>query len=192
LQPTVGLRAGSPMEDLFPLLRITEASTLWSSYFLSLMWSVNCILGILNFWANIHFSVSAYHVCSFVTGLPHSGCYFSSYIHLPSNFMNSLLLIANSMGVLVRISIPAQTSGPRNKLGRKWFIWLTLPYCCSSPRKSELELKQVRKQELMQRPWRDVPYWFVSPGLLSLLSYRTQDYQPRDGPTHKVPFPLNH
>jgi hypothetical protein len=29
----------------------------------------------------------------------------------------------------------------------------------------------------MQRPWRDVSYWFASPGLLSLLSYRTQDYQ---------------
>jgi hypothetical protein len=39
-------------------------------------------------------------------------------------------------------------------------------------RMSELELKQVRKQELMQRPWRDVPYWLASPGLLSLLSYR--------------------
>jgi hypothetical protein len=31
-----------------------------------------------------------------------------------------------------------------------------------------------------------------SPGLLSLLSYRTQDYQPRDGSTHKGPFPLDH
>jgi hypothetical protein len=29
-------------------------------------------------------------------------------------------------------------------------------------------------------------------GLLSLLSYRTQDYQPRDGPTHKGPFLLDH
>jgi hypothetical protein len=57
---------------------------------------------------------------------------------------------------------------------------------------SGLELKQVRKQELMQRPWRDVPYWLASPGLLSLLSYRTQDYQPRVGPTHKGPFPLDH
>jgi hypothetical protein len=27
---------------------------------------------ILSFWANIHLSVSAYHVCSIVTGLPHS------------------------------------------------------------------------------------------------------------------------
>jgi hypothetical protein len=60
------------------------------------------------------------------------------------------------------------------KLGRKGFIQLTLPYCSSSPRKSGLELKQVTKQELMQRPWRDVLYWLVSPGLLSLLSYRTQ------------------
>jgi hypothetical protein len=55
-----------------------------------------------------------------------------------------------------------------------------------------LELKQVRKQELMQRPWRDIPYWLAFPGLLSLLSYRTQDYQPRDGITHKGSFPLDH
>jgi hypothetical protein len=43
----------------------------------------------------------------------------------------------------------------------------------TSPRKPGLELKQVRKQELMQRPWKDVLYWLVSSGLLSLLSYRT-------------------
>ena len=29
-----------------------------------------------------------------------------------------------------------------------------------------LELKQVRKQELMQRPWRDVTYWLAQPALL--------------------------
>jgi hypothetical protein len=29
----------------------------------------NCILGILSFWANIHLSVSAYQVASFVIGL---------------------------------------------------------------------------------------------------------------------------
>jgi hypothetical protein len=40
----------------------------------------------------------------------------------------------------------------KKHLGRKGFIQLTLPYCCSSPRKSRLELKQGRKQELMQRP----------------------------------------
>jgi hypothetical protein len=50
----------------------------------------------------------------------------------------------------------------------------------------------VRNQVVIQRPWRDVPYWLASPGLLSLLSYKTQDYQPRDGTTHKGPFPLDH
>ena len=49
-------------------------------------------------------------------------------------------------------------------------------------------LKQVRagtwRQELMQKPWRGAAYWLALHGLLSLLSYRTQDHQPRDGPTH--------
>jgi hypothetical protein len=40
----------------------------------------------------------------------------------------------------------------------------------------------------MQSPWRDVSYWLASPGLLSLLSYRTQNYQPMDGTTHNGPF----
>ena len=59
-------------------------------------------------------------------------------------------------------------------------------------RMSGLELKQIRKQELMQRPWRDVIYWLASPGLLSLLSYRTEDYQPRNGTTHKGISPLDY
>jgi hypothetical protein len=51
-------------------------------------------------------------------------------------------------------------------------------FTCSSLRKSGQKLKQVRKQELMQRPWRDVLYWLASPGLLSLLSYRTKTTSP--------------
>ena len=94
--------------------------------------------------------------------------------------------------VLVRVSIPAQTSWPRSKLGRKGFIWLTLPYCCSSPRKSGLELKQVRRQELMQRPWRDVHYWLASPGLLSLLSYRTKTTIPEMVPPTRGLSPYKH
>jgi hypothetical protein len=58
---------------LFPLLRKTEAPTLWSSFFLSFLWSVSCIMGILSFFPKIRLPVSTYHVCSFVTGLPHSG-----------------------------------------------------------------------------------------------------------------------
>jgi hypothetical protein len=42
-----------------------------------------------------------------------------------------------SLAVLVRVSIPAQTSWQRSKLGRKGFIQLMFPHCCSS-------LKEVR------------------------------------------------
>jgi hypothetical protein len=59
------------MGILFPCLRRVEVTTLWSSFFLSFMCFMNCILGIPSFWANIHLSISAYHVCSFVIGLPH-------------------------------------------------------------------------------------------------------------------------
>jgi hypothetical protein len=64
------------MGILFPLLRRTEVSTLWFSFFLSFMCFANCILGILSSCANIHLSVSAHHVYSFVMWLPHSGQYF--------------------------------------------------------------------------------------------------------------------
>ena len=37
------------------------------------------------------------------------------------------------------------------------------------------------RQELMQRLWKDGDYWLASHGLYSLLSYRTQDHQPREG-----------
>ena len=36
------------------------------------------------------------------------------------------------------------------------------------------------RQKLMQRPWRGVAYWFALHGLVSLLSYRTEDHQARD------------
>jgi hypothetical protein len=63
------------MDILLPVLRRNEVSTLWSSSFLSFKCFANYIWGILSFWANIHLSVSKYHVCSFVIGLPHSGRY---------------------------------------------------------------------------------------------------------------------
>ena len=45
-------------------------------------------------------------------------------------------------------------------------------------------------QELMQRPWKGAAYWLAHHGLLSLLSYRTQNHQPRDGITHHGLGPL--
>jgi hypothetical protein len=32
-----------------------------------------------------------------------------------------------------------------------------------------------------------ISYWLATPGLLSLLTYRTHDYQARDGTTHNGP-----
>jgi hypothetical protein len=61
------------MGILFPILGRNEVSMRWSSFFLIFLCFANCILGILGFWANIHLSVSAYQVNSFVIGLPHSG-----------------------------------------------------------------------------------------------------------------------
>jgi hypothetical protein len=40
------------------------------------------------------------------------------------------------------------------------------------------------RQELMQKPWRGAASWLAPHGLLSLLSYRTQDHQLRGGTTH--------
>ena len=59
------------MGILFLILRRNIVLTLWSS-FLNFTWFANCFLGIPNFWANIHISVSTYCVSSFVIGLPHS------------------------------------------------------------------------------------------------------------------------
>ena len=56
--------------------------------------------------------------------------------------------------------------------------------------KSVLELKQMRKQELMQRPWRDVLYWLAYLGLLSLLSYRTKTTSPEMVPPTRGLSPL--
>ena len=42
-----------------PASKNDQSSILWSSFFLSFMWSVNWILGIPRFWVNTHLSVSA-------------------------------------------------------------------------------------------------------------------------------------
>jgi hypothetical protein len=40
------------------------------------------------------------------------------------------------------------------------------------------------RQELMQRSWRGAAYWIASPGLLS---FRTPDYELKDGTNHNGP-----
>ena len=82
------------------------------------------------------------------------------------------------VGVLVGVSIPAQNIITKKQVvEERVYSAYTFHIAVHHQRKSGLELKQVRKQELMQRPWRDVTYWLSSPSLLSLPSYKTQDYQ---------------
>jgi hypothetical protein len=73
-------------------------------------------------------------------------------------------------------------------LGRKGFIRLTLPQHCSSQEEvrtgTGARLTGMWRQELRLRAWRGAALWLAPHGLLSLLSYRTQDYQPRGGTTH--------
>jgi hypothetical protein len=94
--------------------------------------------------------------------------------------------------VLVRVSIPGQNIMTKKQLGRKGFIQLTLLRSCSSPKEVRTGTQAGQEAgddaEVMER----CSSLACFPGLLSLLSYRTQDYQPRDGTTHKGPFPLDH
>lgn len=43
----------------------------------------------------------------------------------------------------------------------------------------------------MQKPQRNTAYWLALPGLLSLPSYSTQDYQARSGTTHHNPTSIS-
>jgi hypothetical protein len=66
----------------------------------------------------------------------------------------------------------------KKQIEEEMFIWLTLPYCCSSQKEVRAGTQAGQKQDLMQRLWTDVLYWLASPGLLSLLSYRTKTTSP--------------
>jgi hypothetical protein len=91
---------------------------------------------------------------------------------------------------LVRISIAAmKTPWPKIKLGKKGLFSLYLQIIVHHWRKSRQELKQNWNMEAGAdaRLWKDAAYSLASSGLLSLLSYRTQDHQPRNGTTHHGP-----
>jgi hypothetical protein len=90
--------------------------------------------------------------------------------------------------VLVRVSIPAQNILTKKQVGeeRVYSAYTsTLLFITKGSQDRNSHRAGTWRQELMmQRPRRDAAYWITSPSLLSLLSYRTQDCQPRDGTTH--------
>ena len=80
----------------------------------------------------------------------------------------------------------------KKHLGRKGFIQLTLPYCCLSPKKVRTGTQACQKAGADAKAMEGCSLlacfsWLAQPALLL-----NQDYQPRDGPTHKGPFPLDH
>ena len=98
-----------------------------------------------------------------------------------------LLLLRSLTSLFVLDSLYSHTKHHDQEAswGGKGFFSLYFLHCWSSPK--EVRTETHTGQELMQRPWRNAAYWIASPGLLSLLSYRTQGYQPRDGTTHNGP-----
>jgi hypothetical protein len=87
--------------------------------------------------------------------------------------------------VLVRVSIPAQNIMTKKQVGeeRVYSVYtFTLLFITKGSQDRNSHRAGTWRQELMQRPWRVLLTGFLL-GLLSLLSYRTQDHQPRDETT---------
>ena len=63
---------------------------------------------------------------------------------------------------------------------RVYLAYTSKPHCSSEKNSSGTV---TWMQELMQGPWRAPAYWLALIGLLSMLSYGTQDHQPRGAPT---------
>jgi hypothetical protein len=114
--------------------------------------------------------------------------HMKDFHHLHFRYWSCTVSIFFNITVLGRVSIPAQNIMNKMQVGGEKCLFSVYFYTAiHHQRKSGLELKQVRKQELMQRSWRDDTCWLASPGLLSLLSYRMQECQPRDGTIHRGP-----
>ena len=71
-------------------------------------------------------------------------------------------------------------------MGRKGFIWFTLPHSSPSWKEVIQELKQGRNLEAGAdaEAMEGAAYWLPMVCSASLLSYRTQNYHLRDGSTH--------
>ena len=73
-----------------PLFTNTQSIHTLVFLLLEILWSMSQITGIQSFGANTHLSAIAYHVC-FCDCVTSLRMIVSNYIHLPKNFMNSLL-----------------------------------------------------------------------------------------------------
>jgi hypothetical protein len=66
------------------------------------------------------------------------------------------------------------------------FFQLTFENCCSSSKEVRTGTQAGQKARADAKVMEKC-HWLASPSLLNLLSYRTQDYQPRHSTTHDEP-----
>lgn len=89
----------------------------------------------------------------------------------------------SSQNILVCFSGGVINTVAKSMSENKGFFWFILPD--NKPpllQESGQELKAgTRKKELKQDPYSNAACWLASHGVLSSLSYRTQDYPPRSG-----------
>jgi hypothetical protein len=84
--------------------------------------------------------------------------------------------------VLVRVTIAAMKHHDQNQVVDERFdSAYTFMFLFIMETSQKRNMAEVWRQELVHRPWRSAACQLASPSLLSLLSYRTQDHQPRDG-----------
>ena len=90
------------------------------------------------------------------------------------------------IAVCLRITIAVMKHCEKVNQGAKGYYGLYFHISVHYGRKLRQELKQGRNLEAGAdaEAMEGAAYWLPSPGLFSLLSYRTQDYQPMDGTTH--------
>ena len=91
-----------------------------------------------------------------------------------------------NLGALVRVTLDDDKQLGKEKVISGW----CLPYITEGSQDRNSNKAGTWRQELMERPWRNAAYWLAPHGLLSLLSYSTQDHQPRSGTAHSALYPF--
>lgn len=103
----------------------------------------------------------------------------SSQLQLSNNFKTSIATrVLSQLGFL----LPRQYSMTKKQVGVERVIDLHLHIVVYYWRKSGQA--GTWRQGLMQRPWWSSAYWLAPHDIVSLLSYRNQDHQSRDGIIH--------
>ena len=92
-------------------------------------------------------------------------------------------------GCCLRVSVAVMKYHGQQQLWEEK-VYFTLAFTIKSSQDRNSSRAGIWRQELMQRPWRVLLTGLLHMACFSLLSYRAQNHQPRDGPTHNGLAPL--